>query len=105
MLMFRRENPSPDASFTLLPEAIVVPLKAKPANGTATTNGNAAPDPTVPASPVNKRKRSANEAELEIEQITKRGKVAEEPNGNGVNDASKAMEAIVVVDDGTIVLD
>lgn len=90
------QDPSSDISFALLPEDISIPLKAKPANGVATTE-----DPIFP-SPSTKRKRDADEAEFETDQIRKRGKVAEEPNGaNGAHN----NDVVVLDDDGAILLD
>lgn len=86
-----------DQTFTLIPEQLVIPVKAKPANGVATTDGDAA----EPVHTNGKRKRSADEAQLENDQIRKRGKVAEEPNGTAKN----GHATIVVEDDGAIELD
>lgn len=77
---------------SLVPEDPEIPKKAKPAAGEATTDG-------VPphVSSAVKRKRDAEEADLDTENIRKRGKVPEQPNGH---------KTIVLDDaDGAIILD
>ena len=86
-----REFPEPDPPLAILPEAVVIPRKPKPASGvehTDPTNGTALPVGQ-------KRKRSLDEVEVETENIHKRGKVAEED----------AKAILIEDDDGAIVLD
>lgn len=66
---------------TLIPATIAIPRKAKPTNGVATANGDT--EPVEQAVSGAKRKRDVDDAELETDNIRKRGKVAEELNGNG----------------------
>lgn len=91
--------------FTLVPDQLVIPVKAKPANGVAATNGDATTtngDSGEAHLSNGKRKRSADEAQLESDQISKRGKVAEESNGTEKNGDAPI---VVVDDDGAILLD
>lgn len=81
---------------TLVPETIEIPKKAMPANGVATTNGEL--DPPEPVAAGSKRKRNMTEAELESENVRKRGKVLEETNPNG-------SAPILIEDEGAITLD
>lgn len=76
---------------TLSPDKMVIPKKAKPTNGVAhpETNGNG-------TSIVSGVKRKRDEAEVETDLIHKRGKVAEEANGNAIT---------IDDDDGAIILD
>ena len=87
-------------SIQLVPGDLSIPVRAKPAGGVATSNGETENIPEVPASGT-KRKRTADEAELDTENVRKRGKVPEQSNGD-----SNSNGAITVDDtDGAIVLD
>jgi len=84
----------PSDIMRLYPDELSVPVKTKPAAGQATSNGASV---TEPPSAGMKRKRELDEAELDIENVRKRGKVPEQTNGDGA----------IAVDDteGAIVLD
>ena len=83
-----------DQPIKLVPENLSIPIKAKPAGGQATSDGELAAQSVVAGG---KRKRDADEAELDTDNVRKRGKVPEMSNGNG----------LITVDDtdGAIVLD
>lgn len=90
----------PEFTYALVPPAIIVPLKAKP------VNGDGVPENTKAAVQLpTGRKRGADEAELDVEQVAKRGKVAEEPNGHGTNGHGGNDKVISIDDNGVIELD
>lgn len=84
----------------LVPGTIIIPHKIKPANGVAADDGQATNGVTMSGS---KRKRNADEAELEAENVRKRGKVPEQANGHG----NGKTNGTIVLDDeeGAIVLE
>lgn len=91
-------EPETGSSFVFSPDPISIPLKVKPANGVGMGNSKSAILPMT-----HKRKRSP--VDSDVMQVSKRGKVAEEPNGNGTNGEAKRSEVIDVDDEGAIVLD
>ncbi|KAL1304035.1 hypothetical protein AAFC00_000473 [Neodothiora populina] len=94
-----------EAPYYLIPETIIVPLKANATNGTGpATNGDVAAVTAAPA-PVATKKRTASAADLEAEPATKRGKLIESAEIDGANGSTKDNEPIVLDDDGTILLD
>ena len=99
--MFRQTDEL-TAPFTLIPDIQTIPRKG-PEPDTAATDGEksenlkrTAEQAGLPERSAQSNKRSATEAELEAEQVNKRGKVAEEKNGD---------DTIVIDDDGSIVVD
>lgn len=80
----------------LVPEDIVIPQKPAPVNGAASTNGDV-PAPVV-ADGSNKRKRDATEAELEMENVRKRGKVPEQSNGDDIIVLDDTEEGAILLD-------
>ncbi|GAB7350736.1 hypothetical protein MBLNU459_g1287t1 [Dothideomycetes sp. NU459] len=97
VLSISESDTSGDDTLTLLPQELTIPVKAKPSNGVAVANGSTAEPPLSNG----KRKRDVDEAELEADRISKRGKVAEQPNGAETNGDGP----IVVDDNGLILLD
>ncbi|KAF2152421.1 ubiquitin-activating enzyme E1 3 [Myriangium duriaei CBS 260.36] len=83
--------PETSPPVVLVPEALQIPKKAKPTNGVTHSETNGHVEPAG-----QKRKRDADEAELETDNIRKRGKVAEQPNGTAIT---------IDDDEGAIVLD
>ncbi|GAB7338711.1 hypothetical protein MBLNU457_5429t1 [Dothideomycetes sp. NU457] len=100
--IFEEVNSDPTENMRLDPNDLSVPVKAKPAGGEATSNGASVVEP--PNSGM-KRKRVDDEAELDAENVRKRGKVPEQAGGDA-NGGANGDGAIAVEDtEGAIVLD
>lgn len=95
-------NNDPTENMRLEPNDLTVPAKTKPAGGQATSNAASVAEP--PNSSV-KRKRDADEAVLDAENVRKRGKVPEQTNGDASGGADGDGAIAVEDTEGHIVLD
>lgn len=97
-----RQTDEITSPFTLIPDLETIPKKTPAPTATTDTEPpqdrkRTADEAGLPERSARASKRSAAEAELEADQVSKRGKVAEEHNGNG---------AITLDDeDGAIMID
>ncbi|KAL9096865.1 MAG: hypothetical protein Q9165_000829 [Trypethelium subeluteriae] len=89
VLAITAKEPGDDARAIVFPEKVEIPLRP-PTDLPTTTNGA---NGEAVAGTAGKRKRQADEADLEEEQTKKRGKVVEEP--------AAGLDDLVLVDDST----